>query len=203
MQKLNDLTGKRFTRLLVISRAPNGVQGTRWNVVCDCGVTKTVARHSLGSGTQSCGCKRQEQRHLLRRTHGGSNTQTYKIWLGMHARCYRQTSSSYSHYGACGIIICARWHSYALFLEDMGERPENFSIDRIDSSGNYEPANCRWASSITQNSNRRNNRFITVGDKTETVPEWSRKMQLPQSTILGRLNRGWSEERAVLTPRLK
>ena len=74
----------------------------------------------------------------------------------MKMRCYNEKSSGYKYYGGRGIQICDRWlESYENFLADMGERPEGLSIDRIENDGNYEPSNCRWATVLEQNRNKR------------------------------------------------
>ena len=75
----------------------------------------------------------------------------------MKARCTWEKHKSWKYYGGRGIKICERWlHSFEAFLQDMGEKPgPEFSIDRIDTNGDYEPKNCRWADKITQTRNRR------------------------------------------------
>ena len=94
-------------------------------------------------------------------THGLSSTPTYLIWKGMRQRCYTPTCVGYENYGGRGITICDRWSNYQLFLEDMGERPgPEFSIEREDNDGNYEPSNCVWATRTTQSRNRRAPRFL-------------------------------------------
>lgn len=80
----------------------------------------------------------------------------YGTWRQMRARCYRKTHPRYSDWGGRGITVCEKWlHSYKDFADDMGERPEGMSLDRINNDGNYEPSNCRWATTKEQNNNKR------------------------------------------------
>ena len=73
----------------------------------------------------------------------------------MRNRCNNPNSSQYSDYGGRGITICERWDDFNLFVEDMGERPDGYTLDRIDNNGDYTPSNCQWSSRLHQQRNRR------------------------------------------------
>ena len=78
----------------------------------------------------------------------------YRTWQGMRTRCNNPNADNYPRYGGKGITVCDRWSDFNLFVEDMGERPEGYTLDRIISTGNYEPSNCRWATYAQQAENR-------------------------------------------------
>lgn len=88
--------------------------------------------------------------------HGLSKTPEHSVWKSMKSRCLNKNNNEYWRYGGRGITVCDRWvNSLPNFVNDMGKRPEGYSIDRIDPDGNYEPSNCRWASAAQQNRNYR------------------------------------------------
>lgn len=134
------------------------------------------------------------------RTHGMSRTRIYRSWSMMKDRCYNPNNTCYGRYGGRGIGVCQRWReSFEAFYEDMGDRPSGMSLDRIDNDGEYSPANCRWADSLTQRSNTRKPlRTFEINGVTKTVAEWCREYGVSQSLVNNRISNGWHGE-AVFT----
>jgi NTP pyrophosphatase (non-canonical NTP hydrolase) len=126
---------------------------------CDCG--KEFSRGAADvrkSDKVSCGCKK----YLGQKSHGKSKSLGYKVWAGMLSRCETPSSTGYPYYGGRGIKVCERWHTFENFIADMGAKPApEYSLDRIDSDGNYEPLNCRWATPLEQQVNRKW-RYMTI-----------------------------------------
>ena len=149
----------RLTVLHISGKSKNG--SNIWKCLCKCGGTIDVISSSLNSGlTQSCGCLYDEIKGKQRLTHGKSNDPTYNSWLAMKQRCYYSKHEYFSLYGGRGIKVCDRWiNSFENFLEDMGEKPENLTLDRKDVNGDYCKENCRWVSNSLQgyNTNKHSN----------------------------------------------
>lgn len=215
-----DLTGQRFGRLLVTERAPslrrnNGKWRTRWCCVCDCGGTTVTSSDMLRMArSQSCGCLRKEITSECTSTHKQSNTPTYRTWARMKSRCFNPKDGSFANYGGRGIKMCDRWHnSFISFVEDIGERPSReHSIDRIDNDGWYScgkcqeciskglTANCKWSTRVEQCNNRRSSHYVTINDRTQTLAEWCRELNIAVHTAQSRIARGWDDVRALQTP---
>ena len=158
---VKQMEGSRYSRLLVIERSGSDNYGrATWLCRCDCGASPVVAGYQMRSGkTRSCGCLQNEIRDKRVRTHGhsvGGRSPTYNSWQSMKTRCTNSSNPDWEIYGGRGITACVEWReSFEQFLADMEVRPEGRTLDRIDSDGNYEPGNCRWATPAAQQLNRR------------------------------------------------
>jgi hypothetical protein len=163
--KLIDMSGRKFERLTVMFRDKfSSGKKVKWFCACDCGILVSVDGSKLRNGeTKSCGClQKQEQAKRiikLNTKHGhnkkGQQTKTHKSWTAMLQRCNNPKNTSFKDYGGRGIKVCERWSDFENFLQDMGERPKNKTLDRINVNGDYEPNNCRWATLSEQQRNRR------------------------------------------------
>lgn len=203
MTPKTDLTGQRFSRLLVIAEAGRKDRKVMWLCRCDCGNETTVRAYYLRSGhTTSCGCYNRERIVEGNRTHGQSDTRLYKTWRSMVRRATEPTYPDYPQYGGRGISVCDEWReSFEAFARDMGPTySEGLTLDRINNNGNYEPGNCRWATATEQARNKRSNRLLTFNGKTMPMSAWAEHTGIRRNAIQSRLGNGWSVERALTEP---
>lgn len=156
--------GAKVGRWTVLRRVESNRHGQAMFLCrCECGIEKIVAEFALRRGASlSCGCLRIERIKQANTTHGETRpgrqmegkariSRTYAAWCNMKARCTNLNNKAYRYYGGRGIKVCDRWMtSFDNFLEDMGECPEEYQIDRKDPSGDYALENCRWATRDTQ-----------------------------------------------------
>jgi hypothetical protein len=199
MGGLKDISGKRFGSLTALSHISTK---RKWLCKCDCGKIKDVNTQHLRLGTtRSCGCLNSEMSATRQFKHGKINTPEYVSWNGLKGRCLNPRNAKYPHYGGRGIKVCERWMvSFQAFLKDMGTRPTvQHSIERKDINGNYEPSNCVWATADIQSRNKTTNRNITFNGQTMIISDWAKKLAIPVSTLINRVNR-WPLDRAMTEP---
>ena len=135
--------------------------------------------------------------------HGKSKTSIYYIWRDIKSRCSNSKFKNYKNYGGRGIKVCKRWENFENFFEDMGERPKEMFLDRINTNKNYCKSNCRWVTLKVKSNNKSNNKFLTFKNKKQTVSQWADEVGLYPVTLRSRLKKGWSVKRALTTPLLR
>lgn len=133
----------------------------------------------------------------------------YQAFSDMLNRCYRPKTNSYKTHGARGIRVCRRWRyskhggegtkieAFLRFMEDMGPRPEDMTLERKDVLGNYTPENCCWATMKRQANNRRNTLLVTIHGVTKLLSEWAEHSGVSGALIRHRLMAGWPAEQAI------
>lgn len=116
----------------------------------------------------------------------------------MRERCDNPKSISYKYYGARGITYDSSWNDFKNFLTDMGERPENTTLDRIDVDGNYCKDNCRWSVRKVQNNTRRFQQLVTYQGHTRTIGQWADITGIHYQCLHARIfDYAWSIEKAL------
>lgn len=172
-----EVVGKTFGWIEVIRPAP-ARRTHKYECSCRCGNTVIVSGKDLVKGRKkSCGCRDGH------RSHGLSSNRTWNIWRRMVARCHSPREAG-KHYQKSGITVCERWRAdFNAFLDDMGEAPEGYSIDRIDNNGNYEPANCRWATRHVQARNRSVNIWVDIDGRKLVMKDVAAELGVAPNTI--------------------
>lgn len=154
------MLNQTYDRLTVISGPEIRTKTPYWLCRCTCGNETWANQYKLVAGRKkSCGCLRAEKLAKGNPKHGHASrentSRTYRTWTNMLNRCTNPNATQFEYYGGRGITVCERWYAFENFYSDMGDRPLNTTINRIDNDGNYEPNNCEWADESVRNKNRR------------------------------------------------
>lgn len=161
MPKFIDRTGEMFGQLQVVRLISKASKLTKtktiWECLCSCGDVSQYPASNLVTKTSTrcvnCRIEKQVKHGKARR---GLESSEYISWLHLIQRCTNENNTYYKEYGGRGITVCEEWlESFENFLEDMGECPDKFTIDRVDVNKGYYKENCRWASRSTQSFNKR------------------------------------------------
>lgn len=195
-----DEIGNTYGTLTVVEYiGVSGIGHSTWKCTCDCGGMHTATGTALREG-KCLHCKECRGRYVSERKtiHGHSygrnfeGTPTYLSWVAMKSRCYKEKDINYKNYGGRGIKVCDRWLErkglgFVNFLEDMGERPEGLTLDRIDVNGNYEPENCKWSTRTEQSRNKQNTRRFMFRGNLLTMKEISEIIDRSYHTVYDNL----------------
>lgn len=183
--RFTNLAGARYGNLQVLSyHSKTKDSQTRWLCLCDCGNEIVVRRTGLASGTISCGCARKgAQKKTM--VFSEEESYTYETWYNMKRRCYDLNFKHYSYYGGSGVTVCDRWlepdgKGFRNFLEDMGERPKDMSLNRINSVNLYSKETCEWADKQSQAFDQKKRKNNTSG---KTGVSWDKRRQKWVATI--------------------
>lgn len=209
MARYKDLTGTRYTRLVVIELCGKTKNGMNiWRCLCDCGNEVKVPTNELNNGhTKSCGCYAKDMNRQRMTTHGFRSTQLYKVWAGMKDRTNPNNHHNKGNYKKFNITMCNEWRNDFMSFyrwsmahgykeEKLPNGKNKWTIDRIDNTKGYFPDNCRWITNKEQMNNQTTNKKITYQGRTQNLSQWCEELNLPYSTILFRLNNGYDVERA-------
>ena len=208
---MQDLTGLKFNRLTVVEYVgKDRHKRNKWRCKCDCGKFTVVDSTKLKNGrTKSCGCYHNEMarnREVKHRTHGltfsedGKITRLYRIWSGMKTRCFNPKDEHCGQYMRRGITVCDEWRNDFKAFHDWAMAngyADGLTIDRIDVNGNYEPKNCRWATTLEQNRNKTTTAKFECNGEVHTVKEWAEITGINYQTLFYRYKHGWTPERAL------
>lgn len=196
VMNIGDVFG-RYTVLGIYKE--EGVKSLFAHAQCSCGSPPRYVRgDGLRNGTsKSCGCLQRE----ATTKHGAWGKPLFNVWRNMITRCTNPKDKRYSRYGGRGIQVCDRWLNVNNFIADMTDGYEKgYQIDRINNDGNYEPSNCRWATTKQQTRNYSRNVVLEHDGKRLCAIDWADIVGIPAKTIYQRISDGWSAADALTKP---
>lgn len=188
MELRDKYIGKKYGKLTILSVCRENGE-TMGDCLCECGnISHTYINKVVHGAISSCGCEKGNIKHR------GKNTRLYSIWQGMKNRCLNPNACNYKYYGGKGIKICDEWvdnfEEFQKWSLSNGYR-DNLTIDRIDVNGNYEPSNCRWATSYEQNNTHKSSVYeIKHNNEIYSLKEFCSLMGLSYPKIQTQLYRG-------------
>lgn len=194
--KYSELIGFKFGRLTVNELFDMAGKRKQFQCTCDCGkvVVKDAVSVKFGN-VKSCGCLHTGETST-RTVNARKRHPLYQTWTSMIKRCCNPKTKCYKHYGGRGISVCDRWsnydneqHPFWAFVEDMGEKPRGFSIDRIDNEKGYSPENCRWVSHRDQMQNLHYTLWVNLPTGRVSLSDYCKANNKNKSTIKERARR--------------
>ena len=209
MPRFKDISGQTFNRVLVLYRKGHAKdKHITWWCRCSCGAEFECPGNALIRGnTKSCGCLSKELTIKRSTKHGAATRKNkhpiYRNYHHMLERCYNPNNKNYNLYGARGITVCETWkNDFSTFFNWAlsNNWQQGLSIDRIDNNGNYYPENCRWSTQLEQCNNQNKNIVLTYQNKTQTLSQWARELNMPYACLYDRYLRKLPVEK-VLTPK--
>jgi len=189
-----DLSGLIFGRLTVIKEVEPSKKSSRYECLCECGVSKVVFATNLVSGlTKSCGCLNIELTKEREMVHGLTNHPLYGVWTNMKTRCYNKKNKAYKDYGGRGVVVCAEWvNSFFNFYKwamdngwsqglevDKDIKPKSIGLQPLI----YSPEMCMIVTSTENGNSTRKNIFITHNGQTKTISQFSREYGVKYNSL--------------------
>lgn len=199
--------GDTFERLTVVGLSHFKSRGKWrekiWACACSCGGKVSVSHSSLTGGKRrSCGCLFKEwvARRPKYGTHFKTKSGTWRSWVAMKQRCTSDSPCFFKNYKGRGIAYDPQWEKFEPFYEDMGDRPDGMTLERVNNNLGYSKQNCIWATCKQQQNNRRSNRLVCYNGSQMTLAQASELSGIERRVTSLRLDRGWSEERTFSEP---
>jgi hypothetical protein len=199
--RLKDLTGKRFSRLLVVERDNRPEKkGTWWICRCDCGNTKSINGELLKRGKiKACGCLRGTCTPRKYKNSEG-RPRLYKVWWHMINRCKNMRDISYPNYGGRGITVCGEWEDFDKFAEwalKTGYEDDK-EIDRIRVNEGYSERNCRWVSRAENSKNKRNTVYLPLNGNPVSLCNLSEMAGISRKLLWQKIKRDGKTAEEIL-----